>query len=183
MGRCPGHWFHPAEGAPGAMLFGHGPIFRDLNLASDPQAAAELVRMKLPLVLVPYDAARRVEWTGADLARMRAQGGAAAWLAERAAAWLEHWRDDIGRAGFYPFDLVGAAFALRPELLRCTRTQVRVGEDTRFLGPFRDALALLAGPELLDDAPADATLARGHAVYCPDVADGLHDWLVSRLAA
>jgi hypothetical protein len=30
---------------------------------------------------------------------------------------------------------------------------------------------------------ADATLARGHAVYCPDVADGLHDWLVSRLAA
>lgn len=32
IGRRPGHRFHPSENrAAGAMLFGHGPIFRDLN--------------------------------------------------------------------------------------------------------------------------------------------------------
>jgi hypothetical protein len=31
MGRRPGHVFHPAEGAGGGLLFGHGPVFRDFN--------------------------------------------------------------------------------------------------------------------------------------------------------
>ena len=70
--------------------------------------------MQVPLVLVPYDAARHVELTRADLERMRALGGAPAWIAQRSVAWLDHWREDIGREGFYPFDLPAAVFASRP---------------------------------------------------------------------
>lgn len=41
MGRRPGHRFHPSENrATGAMLFGHGPIFRDHNAVLDTQAVS-----------------------------------------------------------------------------------------------------------------------------------------------
>jgi purine nucleosidase len=180
MGRRPGHMFHPAEGAGGAMLFGHGPVFSDLNFVSDSRAAAAIVRLHLPLVLVPYDAARHVEVVRAQLERMRSRGGAWAWVAGRAFGWLDYWRDDIGREGFYPFDAMAAAFALRPDLLSCARAPVRVGEDRRFAGPFEGAPALLVGSEV-DQPAADATPATGSALYCPDVAAGLRDWLSARL--
>ena len=181
MGRRPGHLFHPAEGAPGAMLFGHGPVFRDLNVVSDPHAAAAVVRMSMPLVLVPYDAARHVELTAADLARLRSRGGAQAWVAERATGWLDHWRRDIGRSGFYPFDLLAASFALRPDLHRCASVSVRVGTDSTLWPPFRAQHALLAGPH--PNSTSGTSLAEGSAVYCPGVADGLHAWLASHLGS
>ena len=41
VGRRPGHRFHPSENrCIGAMLFGHGPIFRDLNAVLDTRAVA-----------------------------------------------------------------------------------------------------------------------------------------------
>ncbi|MGH7318430.1 MAG: nucleoside hydrolase, partial [Candidatus Rokuibacteriota bacterium] len=159
----------------------HGPIFRDLNLVADTAAAAEIVRLRVPLVLVPYDAARKVELTGADLARVRARGGAWAWVADRASGWLDFWREDIGRPGFYPFDVVGAAFALRPELFRCADVPIHVGEDRKFSRPFREAPALLAGPDPPDAERAAGLLARGSAVYCPDVDPGIRAWLQERL--
>ncbi len=181
MGRRPGHMFHPTEGSKGAMLFGHGPVFRDLNFVLDPLAASEIVRMGVPLVLVPYDAARHAELMRTDLQQLRLRGGAPAWVAERAFGWLDYWRDDIGREGFYPFDLMAAIFTLRPDLLLCARVPIRVGKDMRFRGPFRQTQALLAGPELTAGAPFDGTQATGLAAYCPSVADGLRDWLSTKL--
>jgi purine nucleosidase len=178
MGRRPGHLFHPAEGAPGAMLLGHGPVFSDLNLASDPHAVAAVVRTRVPLVLLPYDAARHVELGAAELERMRAQGATWAWVAERADAWLEHWRRNIGRPGFYPFDLLAASFVLRPDLHRCAHVPIRVGADPQLWLPFRDAPALLVAPG--PSRSADDSLAEGSAVYCPDVAPGLQTWLAAQ---
>jgi len=55
MGRRPGHRFHPSENlATGAMLFGHGPIFRDLNAVLDPQAVAVVLASGVPVILIPY---------------------------------------------------------------------------------------------------------------------------------
>lgn len=39
------------------MLFGHGPIFRDLNAVLDPQAVSVVLASGIPRVLVPYTAA------------------------------------------------------------------------------------------------------------------------------
>jgi inosine-uridine nucleoside N-ribohydrolase len=75
MARRPGHIFHPAEGAGGGMLFGHGPVFRDFNFALDPDAAAQVLAMKLPMSFIPYDAARGIELTAADLDRMETSCG------------------------------------------------------------------------------------------------------------
>jgi hypothetical protein len=42
-----GHIFHPAEGAGGGMLFGHGPVFRDFNFEMDMTAATRIVALGL----------------------------------------------------------------------------------------------------------------------------------------
>ncbi len=65
VGRRRGHLFHPVEGGTAPSVFGHGPVFRDFNFAKDPEAAIALLDMRLPLTLVPYEAARDVNLTGA----------------------------------------------------------------------------------------------------------------------
>jgi purine nucleosidase len=142
MGRRPGHLFHPAEGAGGGMLFGHGPVFRDFNFALDPEAAAKVLEMRLPISLVPYDAARGIEITAADLDRLEAT---IPWIVRRSRGWLEYWRSDIGRQGFYPFDLLAAAYAVDPSTLRCKPARAWVGEDPTLFGPWSRA-ALLVEP-------------------------------------
>jgi inosine-uridine nucleoside N-ribohydrolase len=149
MGRRPGHLFHPAEGAGGGMLFGHGPVFRDFNFALDPGAAAQVLAINLPVSFVPYDAARGIELTAADLDRMESSLPR---IVERSRGWLDYWRTHIGRAGFYPFDLLAAAYVVEPTLLRCTPVRAWVGEDhTLFWTPQ----ALLVEPD-----------ANGAALYC-----------------
>jgi inosine-uridine nucleoside N-ribohydrolase len=175
-GRRPGHLFHPAEGAGGGMLFGHGPIFRDFNFAMDPRAAAQVVALNLPLTLVPYDAARRIEIGERDLDRLTAVGGALGWTAERSRAWLAYWREHIGREGFYPFDLLAAAYVVEPRQFGCAVVHVWVGEDTTMF--WRPTALLVGQGEVRPEKPQ----ARGSALYCADVAVGIKPWLIARLA-
>ena len=121
--------------------------------------------------LVPYDAARGVEITAADLDRLTAQGGAAAWVAQRARAWLDYWREDIGRQGFYPFDLLAAAYVLEPSWLRCTPVRAWVGDDRTMIVPWRPQ-ALLIEP-----GAASPTL------YCGRAGGGLKPGLMDRFTA
>ena len=144
MGRRPGHIFHPAEGADGGVLFGHGPVFRDFNFAMDPQAVSAILGSGIPLSLVPYDAARGVELTAADLDRLDAS---LPWIVRRSRGWLEYWRKDIGREGFYPFDLLAAAYAVDPSSLRCTPARARVDKDRKLFLPWSPA-ALLVEPDV-----------------------------------
>ncbi len=175
-GRRPGHLFHPAEGAGRGMLFGHGPIFRDFNFAMDPRAASRVVALNLPLTLVPYDAARRIEVGERDLDRLAAAGGALGWTAERSRAWLAYWREDIGREGFRPFDLLAAAYVVDPRHFRCAAVHVWVGEDTTM---FWRPTAMLVGQGPLR---AERPQARGSALYCAEVSAGIKPWLMARLA-
>lgn len=177
MGRRPGHLFHPAEGAAGAMLLGHGPIFRDLNFALDPQAAARVLESGLPLTLVPYDAARGLELGAPELDRIAATGATGPWLAARAHPWLEFWREDIGRAGFYPFDLLAAAYVLHPSLLRCVSLRARVARDDTLFVPFWRPHALLV--ERPDAGPPGGAIVR----YCGQSREGLKPSVMNRLGA
>ena len=154
MGRRPGHLFHPAEGARGGAWLGHGPIFRDFNFALDTHAAARVLAMSLPLTLVPYDAARGVAITVADLDRLDAS---IPWLVQRARGWLEYWRTDMGRLGFFPFDLLAAAYVVDPSAFRCTGVRAEVREDDTLVIPWRP-LALLVEAD-----------AQGHTLYCAGV--------------
>ena len=179
MGRRPGHLFHPGEGADAESWFGHGPVFRDFNVAKDTRAAGTVIALHLPLVLVPYDAARMVEITGADLDRLQQSSGAAAWAAERSRAWLRYWTGDMGRRGFYPFDWVAAAYAIDPRRFMCAPVRAWVGDDPLQYFPSLMPQALLVeqGSAYADD---DATTAP--ARYCKPAAGDFKDWLVDALA-
>ncbi len=180
MGRRPGHIFHPAEGEGGGMLFGHGPVFRDLNFIKDPAAAAWIFGTQLPITLVPYDAARHVSLAAADLERLAKGGPAAQWVTARAKDWLEFWRRDVGRQGFYPFDLVAAAYVIEPRHFNCAPVAAWIAVDRSLWSDwFSSPNALLVGPER--QRPNDAAKGRT-LLYCPESSPPLHDWLVARLA-
>jgi purine nucleosidase len=165
MGRRPGHMFHPSEGrGEGAMLFGHGPIFRDLNAELDPDAVEIVLRAGVPLVLVPYAAARDVVLQEQDLEFLAAQGRAGAWTAARSREWLDFWQSKVGMPGFYPFDLLAAAVLHASAHFRCADVLAWVGRDPMFVAPR--TRVLLVGQSPLWRAPPRAV---GTAIYCDAV--------------
>ena len=164
MGRRPGHIFHPAEGAGGA-LFGHGPVFRDFNFALDPQAVRQALAAGVPISLVPYDAARRIELAAADLDRLEA---AIPRVVQRSRGWLDYWRTDIGRQGFFPFDLLAALYALEPSSLRCTPVRAWVGGDDKL---FWSPEALLIEPR-----------SDGAVLYCGSARPQAKELILRRFA-
>lgn len=166
MGRRPGHRFHPSENrATGAMLFGHGPIFRDLNAVLDTQAVSVVLASGIPVILIPYTAARQVSMTGSDLDRVARTGPAGRWVAERSRAWLEFWRSEAGLGGFYPFDLMAAADVRDPTHFGCARVTAWVGDDA-LLPWFGGGPALLVAQQA--GLPASAAAAT-QALYCDRV--------------
>lgn len=180
MGRRPGHIFHPSEGQGDGILFGHGPVFRDLNFDMDREAALDLLAMQLPMSLIPYDVARGISLTEADLDRLARAGETGSWIASGAREWLDFWREDIGLDGFHPFDLLAAAYVLRPERFDCAVARAWIGRDHRLDNlPFVDPLALQVGlrAERSDDAMAETDL-----IYCVGIDPALRAWLMSKLA-
>ena len=179
MGRRSGHRFHPSEGtSPGAMLFGHGPVFSDFNFVSDSIAAAEVIGWRRPLILLPYEVARQVEMDAKSLDALAARSVAGAWVAGRSRAWLAFWEREIGKSGFYPFDLMAAAFILDPGQFNCAHVSAWVGRDP-LMGPFQRRQALL-----VEDSEALAPAAGGAAqgVYCADLSGDLrHPWHLQRV--
>lgn len=177
MGRRRGHLFHPAEGRGHGILFGHGPVFRDFNFDQDPDAAAQVLELAPPVTLVPYEAAREVMLTAGDLAALERAGGTPAWVAARAAGWLDFWQDEVGRRGFYPFDLVAAAYVRDRDRFGCARVDAWVAEDDQFFWPF-GRLGLLVG---MPGERPEAPRAAAPVVYCEQVAPGTGDRLVDAL--
>jgi inosine-uridine nucleoside N-ribohydrolase len=174
MGRRPGHLFHPAEGGGGGILFGHGPVFRDLNFDLDGEAAREVLGMGVPITFVPYEAAREVMLTAGDLSVMESAGGASRWVADSSRAWLDFWKSDIGLDGFYPFDLLAAQYVVGPALFDCGRAKAKVAKDRRLWNLwFHDPDSLLIRrPE------NEGT----EVVYCPATDGTLHRRLMHGLA-
>ncbi|MGC3873959.1 nucleoside hydrolase [Halomonas sp. GXIMD04776] len=179
MGRRPGHIFHPSEGNGEGVLFGHGPIFRDLNFDKDREAATKVLAMGLPLSLIPYDVAREVSLTGPDLDQIARSGVTGAWISSRAQGWLEFWQEEIGQDGFHPFDLLAAAYALDSYLFDCAAADAWVGKDERLSNVwFYDPVALQVGGTA--ERPADPR-AENEAIYCVTADAALHRRLMDGL--
>lgn len=180
MGRRKGHLFHPAEGSGRGMLLGHGPVFSDFNVAKDPEATTAVLKMSLPITLIPYDAARLLEIGASDLDRLAATGGAAAWVARRSRGWLGYWNDDIGRSGFYPFDLLAAAYVTEADRFDCARTHIWAAPGGDLFPPFYSPVSVIVGRA--HEAPEDP-LTSGRGIYCTRVHPDLHRILLDGLTA
>jgi purine nucleosidase len=176
MGRRKGHLFHPIEGGTSHSLLGHGPVFRDFNFSMDESAVAAVLAAGVPMTLVPYEAARDVVVDSAILDGMAAHDGASAWVAQRATQWLKYWREDIGREGFFPFDLLAAAYVVHPSLLNCADVSVSIDHDTSLYG-WLGLRGLFVSEE-----PGSKPLITRSATYCPAASRQLQGWLSRRLA-
>lgn len=170
MGQHPGHLFHPSEGQGDGVLFGHGPVFSDLNFRKDPAAVRFLLSTDVPITLIPYDAARDVMLRQGDLERITRSGPAGAWIAEGAAGWLDFWQEDVGLEGFYPFDLVAAKYVLAHGAFRCGPGEAQV--DT---GWAPDWLWLIDDAGLFVTPPGSAGEGRT-VTYCPEVEASSLKW-------
>jgi purine nucleosidase len=179
MGRRKGHVFHPVEGGTAHSFLGHGPIFRDFNFAKDEEAAALVAEMGLPMTLVPYEAARNVTVNSTVLAHLADRGEAAEWVAQQAHPWLTYWQEEIGREGFYPFDLIAAAYVVQPSLLRCADVPIVVKDDDWVFGwlGFRGLFV-----ESKKDSASREVASRA-ARYCPEVSEHLETWLLDQLTS
>src|SRR3954447_21329931 len=71
--------------------------------------------------------------------------------------WLRFWEEDGGLEGFYLFDLVAAAYLLRPALFNCADAQAWAAPDDRLrhVLPASDAL-LLGVPSEMPVRPRSA---------------------------
>lgn len=172
MGKREGHLFHPSEGARFNLLLGHGPIFRDLNVSRDVSAVQTLMKSGVRITLLPYEMARQVSLTGDDLTRFERAGGSLAWVARSSRGWFGYWRIVVGRDGFYPFDLLAAAYAIDDRHFGCGPELARVGTD-RKVGPWFRATSLLVG------GPSSAVEVN----YCTVAHATLRPWLHDRLVA
>ncbi len=182
MGRRPGHIFHPAEGEGAHSFLGHGPVFRDFNFAKDVDAARSILAMRLPPTLIPYDAARSLMINESDLKRLAQSKSSHAlqWIANQSQGWLDFWRKDINKEGFYPFDLLAAAYVLRPRLFDCAETSAWIAPDKTLWHDWLFAPdALMVGNTSAADS---ANPVKGQILYCPRTSGELHRWLVTALA-
>ncbi|MEZ5998221.1 MAG: nucleoside hydrolase [Hyphomonas sp.] len=152
-GSHAGHVFHPAEGAMSHAKFGHGPIFRDLNVRMDLDAVQAVFSRDIPVVLTPYVLARQMEIGAADIAAFAERDEAAGYIASASLPWLTYWEQNIGRDGFYPFDLMAAAVLLAPDAMLCSPRRVALMPDRKISPVFPPR-------GLLFDPPAGRTDAR-----------------------
>jgi purine nucleosidase len=146
-GVRPGHVFHLAEGARGAVLFGHGPVASDFNVEMDKDAVSLVLAREVAITLTPYEIARQIEVRAINLDAMARTGPLGAAVSQAAFPWLKTWTTYVGRDGFYPFDLLAVGAVLTPQALLCQRQNAQVRVDTRVTGSrFGPRRLVIGGP-------------------------------------
>ncbi len=172
MGHRPGHLFHPSEGNGTGLMFGHGPIFRDLNVSVDPDAARVVLGLSLSMTLIPYDAARASLITDSDLDALALKGRSAAWVAQTARAWLTFWNENVGLTGFYPFDWIAAAYLTDPDKFNCAFATARMTREWTFWVMPHESLVVEPRSSPSEEAGRDIE-------YCPETSTLLHGVLIA----
>jgi inosine-uridine nucleoside N-ribohydrolase len=176
MGKREGHLFHPSEGSETAAFFGHGPIFTDFNFVQDREAVRALLSMGFNTTLIPYEVARNVTLSSNDLTALASEEGVVGDVAVRSQDWLVFWQETVGTDGFYPFDLVAAAYIAAPGHFDCRQTGVRIGSDRRAYGPLPGPVSLMVG-----GLAGSESGVIGQAHYCDRLREGLHAHLMAAL--
>ena len=163
-GKRSGQWMHPG--------YDHLVTFSDFNVAQDSRAASRLLATRIPVTLVPFEAALAVTITPRDLDSLAARGDAGRWLRARSQGWLRFWRREAGRDGFVPFDGAAVVYVLQPPLLRCVRAFARLERSPPWFGIGRPTEMVVS---------ADPS-GRRAVSYCGATVDGFEQMLKLRLA-
>ncbi len=170
-GQRPGHVFHPANAAGGAILFDHGVRFTDLNFRKDVDAFETILRLQVPLTLLPYEIAENVIVSSDDVKRLSRGTSIARWLARQSKEWLDFWKTTFGRDGFFPFDSLAVGYAIVPDQFTCKTLPVVI-RYRRLIGIFPIYQELQLSSQIDSD---------WRARYCVEIDSNFHGWLIDRL--
>jgi pyrimidine-specific ribonucleoside hydrolase len=116
---------------PGTTLaFGPTRSFRihDANVFKDPAAVKIVLESKIPIVLVPVDAASRLQLDRDDLRSLTKSGPAGEYLSQRSRIWLWFWTNFVKTKGGPIFDAAAILPVTRPELLPVKQRSARMDE-------------------------------------------------------
>jgi len=142
--------FHPG---PSQLFHVH-----DFNFRKDVAAFQIVLDAALPITLLPYEVASKVQISEQDLLAMRSKGGQSSLLAGLAEPWLKYWQATFGNDSFYPFDSLAVGYVIDATGFTCERLPARIEYKSSLFLRSRDRL-LVSG-----DFPEEAQVS-----YCSDV--------------
>ena len=147
--------------------------FRDFNFEMDAPAFQAILDSKVPLVLTPWEISSKV-WLGEkDLASLRTNNPSGSWVWDAAEDWLKFWRQNLGTAGFNPFDTLAVGYAADPDGFQCEQLPVaieRLPDDVDAKNPEK--------PYLMADRHLRSASS---ALYCYEAPTGFAAALVQRI--
>ncbi len=170
-GQRPGHVFHPANADGGAILFGHGVRFTDLNFRKDVDAFKTILQLQVSLTLLPYEVAENVIVSSDDVKRLSRGTPIARWLARQSKEWLDFWKATFGRDGFFPFDSLAVGYAIVPDQFTCETLPVAISRRVIGIVPIYQ--------ELRVSSQIDSDW---RVRYCTEINANFEGWLIDRLA-
>ena len=149
--------------------------FRDFNFELDPAGFQVLLDSHVPIVLAPWEVSSKVWVTRKDLARLEQAGPDFKYLVQPASDWLAWWQENVGVAGFNPFDTLAVGYVTSPSLFHCVdaRAKIENGPDDTTIETPRNIKPYL-------NVSTDRT-SSGNVQYCSSVESGFKEDLFDRL--
>jgi inosine-uridine nucleoside N-ribohydrolase len=93
----------------------------DANVFKDPAAARRVLEAKIPMMLIPIEAAAEIAVDAADLDEMGRNSAAGQFLRTNSGVWLWFWTNFVGTKGGLLFDTAAVVAAADPALLMLER--------------------------------------------------------------
>ncbi|MBM3597640.1 MAG: nucleoside hydrolase [Alphaproteobacteria bacterium] len=144
----------------------------DLNLRTDPEAFAAVLKAGAKVTLLPFELAAAVTIASEDLDRLAGGAPIARWLAETSRDWLSVWRDWFGADGFHPFDSLAVGYAISPGRFQCQPLFAWI--ETQGGRLLRRAWLLVGDSPTISAGVATVT-------YCSGIDPGFKSDLLARL--
>lgn len=148
----------PEQGArfhPGSSELFH---VHDFNFRKDVTAFQVVLDAALPITLLPYEVASKVQVNEQDLLAMAAKDGQAALLAKLAVPWLNFWQSTFGSDSFYPFDSLAVGYAIDATRFKCEQLPVSIEHNRSLFLTSRDRLLV-----------SESFSGEAQVSYCSDV--------------
>ncbi len=162
MGRSPGMRFVPGNSKR---------ELSDYNFELDPEAMRQVLKTKIPVSLVGFEAASSIDLGKSDIMPFKTNGRKGdKWVYRQLKAWRWKWKLFLdSKKGFIPFDAITMGYLLNPEYVRC-EADVPVAVES--LDGDKQKLSLIASQSIQSERKA---------VFCNYTQTTFKDFLLGRL--
>ncbi len=129
------------EGGSSRFYPGKSALFHlhDFNFRKDVEAFEILLESSVPVTMLPYELATKVQITSAELEKV-AQNPDMKWLKRVSLKWLSFWQEALKADGFHPFDSLTIHYLIAPEEFQCETIPAKIVHNRSLFTESRDDL-------------------------------------------